>query len=254
MKLVIDTVAQTLTRHDEGSETTIGLYTKEAFEAISLEWIRVGYSVSYYHNFTWFGLPVLQLPQDLVRMQELIYQVRPRVIIETGVFQGGSLLFYASLLEAMGDGKIIGIDLEIPSWVRRNIEEHPLSARISLIEASSIEASTLDRVKQAAGPAAPVLVILDSAHTKRHVATELELYAPLVTKGSWIVVADGYIKDISDVPRALPEYKTDNPFEAAREFAAAHTEFQHGQPRWPCNDSPLTEDVTYFPGGWFQRT
>src|ERR1700733_2926520 len=113
MKLVIDTVAQTLTRHDEGSETTIGFYTKECFEAISLEWIRVGYSLSYYHNFTWFGLPILQLPQDLVRMQELIYQVRPQVIIETGVFQGGSLLFYASLLDAMGDGRVIGGDLEI---------------------------------------------------------------------------------------------------------------------------------------------
>lgn len=254
MKLVIDTVGRTLTRQDGLSETTTGLFTKEAFEAISLEWIRVGYSVAYYHTFTWFGLPILQLPQDLVRLQELIYQVRPQVIIETGVFQGGSMLFYASLLEALGSGKVIGIDLEIPPWVRRNIEEHPLSARISLMEASSVEASTLDRVKQTIGPAAPVLVILDSDHSKRHVAAELELYAPLVTKDSWIVVADGYMKDISDVPRALPEFKTDNPFEAAREFAARHPEFLHAQPKWPCNDSVLTENVTYFPGGWFQRT
>jgi cephalosporin hydroxylase len=164
------------------------------------------------------------------------------------------MLFYASLLEALGQGRVIGIDLEIPSWVRNNIETHPLSSRISLIEASSVEASTRDLVKQSIGPAAPVLVILDSDHTKRHVAAELELYAPLVTNGSWIVVADGYIKDISDVPRAFPEYKTDNPFEAAREFAARHPEFLHAQPAWPCNDSPLTENVTYFPGGWFQKT
>lgn len=254
MKLVIDTVGRTLTRQDEGSETTVGLYTKEAFEALSLQWIRVGYSLQYYHTFTWFGLPVLQLPEDLVRMQELIYRVKPQVIIETGVFQGGSMLFYASLLEALGQGRVIGIDLQIPPSVRRNIEAHPLSARISLIEASSIETSTLDRVKQAVGAAGPVLVILDSDHSRRHVAAELEMYAPLVTPGSWIVVADGYMKDISDVPRALPEWKTDNPFEAAREFAARHPEFLHAQPEWPCNDSPLTENVTYFPGGWFQRT
>jgi cephalosporin hydroxylase len=200
MKLVIDTAARTLTRQDEVSETTIGLFTKEAFEAISLEWIRVGYSVAYYHTFTWFGLPILQLPEDLVRMQELIYQLRPQVIIETGVFQGGSMLFYASLLEALGHGRVIGIDLEIPSWVRHNIETHPLSSRISLIEGSSVEASTLEQVKRSIGAAAPVLVILDSDHTKRHVAAELELYAPLITKGSWLVVADGYMKDISDVP------------------------------------------------------
>ena len=254
MKLVIDTVARTLTRQDEVSEATIGLYSKEAFEAISLEWIRVGYSLAYYHTFTWFGLPILQLPEDLVRLQELICQIRPQVIIETGVFQGGSMLFYASLLEALGQGQVIGIDLEIPSWVRHNIETHPLSPRISLIEASSIEPLTLDRVKQIIGPAAPVLVILDSDHTRRHVAAELELYAPLITKGSWLVVADGYMKDISDVPRASPEFKMDNPFEAAREFAARHPEFLHAQPKWPCNDSPLTENVTYFPGGWFQRT
>ena len=253
MKLVIDTVARTLTRKDEVSETTIDLFTKEAFESLSLEWIRVGYSLQYYHTFTWFGLPILQLPEDLVRMQELIYRVKPGVIIETGVFQGGSMLFYASLLEALGQGQVIGIDLQIPPAVRRNIEAHPLSARISLIEASSVETSTLDRVKQAIGKAAPVLVILDSDHSRRHVAAELEMYAPLVTKGSWIVVADGYMKDISDVPRALPEWKTDNPFEAAREFAEGHPEFLHAQPEWPCHDSPLTENVTYFPGGWFQK-
>ncbi len=102
MKIVIDTTAGTLTRQEHGdglvpSETTVGLFTKEAFEALSLEWLRVGWSLEYYHNFTWFGLPVLQLPEDLLRLQEVIYEVRPSVIVETGVFHGGSLLFHASL-------------------------------------------------------------------------------------------------------------------------------------------------------------
>jgi cephalosporin hydroxylase len=253
MKLTIDSAAGTLTRHDGVEETTIGLFTKEAFEALSLEWIRLGYSLSYYHTFSWFGLPILQLPEDLIRLQEVIFQLKPQVIVETGVYQGGSMLFYASLLEAMGQGRVIGIDLHIPPSVRQAIESNPLGARVSLIEAGSTDTATLDLVKQAIGPGGPVMVMLDSDHSKQHVAAELEAYAPLVTKGSWLVVADGYVKDVWDLPRAEKEWKTDNPFEAAREFALRHPEFVQATPKWVCNESPLTENITYFPGGWFQR-
>jgi cephalosporin hydroxylase len=253
MKLVIDTTGGTLTRHEGTSETTVGLFTKEAFEAISLEWIRVGYSLAYYHTFSWFGIPILQLPEDLVRMQEIIFRVRPQVIIETGVFQGGSMVFYASMLEALGQGKVIGIDLQIPPAVREKIEKHELGKRISLIEGSSTDAATVEQVKQMIGGAGPVLVMLDSDHSKAHVAAELEAYAPLVTKGSWIIVADGYMKDIWDVPRAVPEWKTDNPYEAAREFVVRHPEFRNAPPGKPDESSPLTENITYFPGGWLQR-
>jgi len=253
MKLVIDTAARTLQRQDEGSETTVGLFTKEAFEAISLEWVRVGFSLAYYHTFTWFGLPILQLPQDLIRLQEVIYQLKPQVIVETGVFHGGSMLFYASILEALGQGRVIGIDVEMIPSVRQKIEAHRLSPRISLIEGSSKDPSIAERVKQAVGSAAPVMVMLDSDHSRQHVAAELELYAPLVTIGSWLVAADGIMKDISDVPRASPEWKTDNPFEAAGEFASRHPEFVRAQPKWPYSESPITEDVTFFSDGWFQR-
>src|SRR5580658_8206528 len=101
MKLVIDTTQATLTRVEGATETALPLYSKEAFEALSLEWVRVGWSLKYYHNFTWFGLPILQLPEDVIRLQEVIYQVRPQAIVETGVFRGGSLLFHASLLKAL---------------------------------------------------------------------------------------------------------------------------------------------------------
>src|SRR5437763_1756682 len=126
MKIVIDTAAQTLAHVNGETENTIGLFTKEAFETLSLAWVRVGWSLQYYHNFTWFGLPILQLPEDLVRLQEVIYAVRPAVILETGIFLGGSLLFHASLLAAMGAGKVIGIDREIRPHVSEALCGHPL--------------------------------------------------------------------------------------------------------------------------------
>jgi cephalosporin hydroxylase len=253
MKIVIDTTAQTLTQADGAAENTLGLYTKEAFEALSLAWVQVGWSLQYYHNFTWFGLPVLQLPEDLLRLQEVIYALRPAVIVETGVYQGGSLLFHASLLAAMGQGRVIGIDREIQQHTRDALCRHPLAARISLLEGDSADPKIVAQVADLIGSASPVLVILDSGHTRDHVARELECYAPLVTKGSYLVATDGIMKDISDVPRALPEWKTDNPFEAANEFASRHPEFRQQPPAWLSQVGPLTENVTYWPGAWLQR-
>jgi cephalosporin hydroxylase len=255
MKIVIDTTARTLTRQEGGSETTMGLFTREAFEILSLEWVRVGWSLQYYHNFTWFGLPILQLPEDLLRLQEVIYAVRPAVIVETGVFHGGSLLFHASLLEGMGLGqaRVIGIDREISPQTREAIGRHPLQQHISLIEGDSTDPQVVAQVVDLAGSRAPVLVILDSDHSRNHVAAELECYAPLVTPGSYIVATDGIMKDIADVPRARPEWKTDNPFAAANDFAARHPEFLHQQPPWLTHNGPLTENVTYWPGAWFKK-
>jgi cephalosporin hydroxylase len=253
MKIVINTTAETLTEVNGAAENTVGLYTKEAFEALSLAWVRVGWSLQYYHNFTWFGLPVLQLPEDLLRLQEVIYTLRPAVIVETGVYHGGSLLFHASLLAAMGEGKVIGVDREIPHQTRDALCRHPLAARISLLEGDSADPKIVAQVSDLVGSASPVLVILDSGHTRDHVARELESYAPLVTKGSYIVATDGIMKDIADVPRALPEWKTDNPFEAANDFAVRHPEFRQQPPAWVSHQGVLTENVTYWPGAWLQR-
>ena len=253
MKIVIDISAQTLTQQNGAGETTTGLYTKEAFESLSFAWMRVGWSLKYYHNFTWFGLPILQFPEDLVRLQEVIYAVRPAVIVETGVFLGGSLLFHASLLAAIGEGRVIGIDREIQPHIREALCQHPLAPRISLVEGNSTDSRVVSEVASLVGSAGPVLVILDSDHTREHVERELESYAPLVTVGSYIVATDGIMKDLSDVPRAQPTWKTDNPFEAANAFAARHPEFRQQQPSWLSHDSPLTENVTYWPGAWLQR-
>jgi cephalosporin hydroxylase len=253
MKLVIDTTARTLTQIDGATERSFGLYTKEAFEAISREWVRTGWSLKYYHNFSWLGLPILQLPEDLLRLQEVVYRVRPKVVIETGVYRGGSLIFHATLLEAMGGGRVIGIDREISSEVRSEIASHRLGALVSLLEGDSTDPAIIAAAAALAEGTAPVLVVLDSGHSKEHVARELECYAKLVTAGSYIVATDGIMSDLIDVPGGAPGWASDNPTAAAREFASRHPEFLQEQPPWRFRDGPLTENVTYWPGAWLKR-
>lgn len=253
MKIVIDTAAGTLTKAVDGSETTCGLFTKAAFEELSREWVRVGWSLKYYHNFSWFGLPILQLPEDLLRLQEVIYQLQPDVIVETGVFRGGSLLFHATLCQALGRGRVIGIDREIAAADRETISRHLLGPRITLLEGDSTDPGVVAEVKQQVGAAQSVLVVLDSCHTKEHVARELECYAPLVTHGSYIVATDGIMRDLTNVPGGMPAWKLDNPLEAATEFAARHPEFLQEQPPWLFHDGELSDNVTYWPGAWLKK-
>lgn len=253
MKIVIDTTAGTLTQAVNGSETSVGLFTKTAFEALSREWVRIGWSLKYYHNFSWFGLPILQLPEDLLRLQEVVYELRPDVIVETGVFRGGSLLFHATLCQALGRGRVIGIDREIAAADREAISRHLPGSRITLLEGDSTDPRVVAEVKRLAADADSVLVILDSCHAREHVARELECYSPFVTKGSYIVATDGIMRDLVDVPGGMPAWKSDNPLAAATEFAARHPEFRQDQPRWLFHDGELTENITYWPGAWLKR-
>jgi cephalosporin hydroxylase len=254
MKIVIDTEAATLTQTVDGAEKRVGLFTPEAFEVISHQWLGVGFATMYYHNFSWFGLPILQLPEDLVRLQEVVYALRPAVIIETGVFGGGSLLHHATLCQALGKGRVIGIDLEIAPHTREALRTHLLGPRISLIEGDSISPVTVAQVARLVDGEGPVLVILDSAHTKEHVLRELESYAPLVTPGSYIIATDGGVMDdAANTSRGEPSWKWDNPAEAAREFVARHPEFREEQPPWLFRDGPLSANVSYWRGGWLKR-
>ncbi|MGE5646274.1 MAG: cephalosporin hydroxylase family protein [Acidobacteriota bacterium] len=254
MKILIDTDARTLTTVDGGAEHTAGLYTRAAFETISREWVRIGWSLRYYHNFSWFGLPILQLPEDLVRVQEVIFRLRPDVIVETGVFRGGSLVYYASLCQALGKGRVIGIDLQIAAADRERIRTHMLGSRISLIEGDSVSPAVVEQVGASIRPGESVLVLLDSCHTREHVAGELECYSRFVTPGSYIVAADGVMRDLAAVPGGEPGWVSDNPLEAAKDFAARHPEFLQEQPPWLFHDGELTENVTYWPGAWLRRT
>lgn len=253
MKLILDTEAKTLTMDGAGQTQVLDLYSKAAFEAISREWVRVGWNQKYQYTFSWMGRPVIQLPEDMIRMQEAIFQIKPDVIIETGVAHGGSLIFYSSVCKAMEKGRVIGIDIEIRSHNRAAIEAHPLNDRITLIEGSSTAPEIVTQVKSLVKPGETVLVILDSNHTYAHVADELEAYADLVTPGSYIVATDGIMYDLADVPRGQPEWATDNPTWAARDFAAKHPEFVIEQPAWPFNESELDQNITHWPEAWLKR-
>lgn len=125
----------------------LSLYSKEAFEILSKEWVKVGWNEKYTYTFSWFGRPIIQMPEDMIRIQELIYKLKPDVIVETGVAHGGSLIYYASICRAIGKGRVVGVDIEIRPHNRNSIEEHELYPLITLIEGSSVEESTLEKVK-----------------------------------------------------------------------------------------------------------
>lgn len=253
MKLTIDTEAQQLSLERGDDRRTIPLYSKEAFDLVSQQWVRVGWNQRYPYTFTWLGRPIIQLPEDMVRAQEVIFAVKPDVLVETGVAHGGSLIYYASLLRMLGNGRVIGIDIEIRPHNRKAIEEHPLSSSITLIDGSSTDHAVVENVRAKIRAGETVMVVLDSNHTKAHVAAELETYAPLVTMGSYIVATDGIMEDLYDVPRGATKWKTDNPSAAAREFAGNHKEFVLEQPKWPFNESQLDRNITHWPDAWLRR-
>jgi cephalosporin hydroxylase len=253
VRITIDFAERRLTVTDAAGEQAMDLYSRPAFEAISQAWLKVGWNEKYPYCFSWMGRPIIQIPEDMIRAQEVIYRVKPDVIVETGVAHGGSLIFYASLFQAMGRGRVIGVDIEIRPHNRAAIEAHEMSPRIALVEGSSTAAATIDRVRAMIRPGERVLVFLDSCHTKAHVAAELEGYHGLVSPGSYIVATDGSMKDLHDVPRGRPEWVHDHPTAAAAEFAAAHREFTLEQPAWPFNESALGENITHWPGAWLRR-
>ncbi|MGI9179353.1 MAG: cephalosporin hydroxylase family protein [Longimicrobiaceae bacterium] len=254
MKLSIDTAASTIAVEADGTEHTLPLYSKEGFELISELWVKVGWNEKHSYTFSWMGRPIIQLPHDMLRLQEALFAIQPDVIVETGVAHGGSLIYYASLCKVLGKGRVIGVDIEIREHNRRAIESHPLAEYITLIEGDSVAPETVEQVRALIRPEERVMVLLDSCHTKQHVADELEAYAPLVTPGSYIVVTDGVMKDLADVPRGDPKWQWDNPAAAAAEFAAEHPEFVIEQPAWPFNESELTENITHWPNAWLRRT
>lgn len=220
---------------------------------VSKAWLRSGWDNKYVYSFAWMGRPVIQLPEDMLRIQEVIYQVKPDVLIETGIAHGGSLIFYASLFKAMGKGRVVGVDIEIRPHNRAAIEAHELSSYLTLIEGSSTAPDIVEQVKAQIKPGDTVMVVLDSCHSKEHVLGELEAYAPLVTQGSYIVATDGIMHWLGNAPRTQEDWSWNNPKNAADEFVAQHPEFDNTQPTFPFNEGNITEMVTYWPGAWLKR-
>jgi cephalosporin hydroxylase len=198
------------------------------------------------------GRPVIQLPDDLVRVQEVIYTVKPDVIVETGVAHGGSLIFYASLCRAMGRGRVVGVDVEIRPHNRQAIEAHELFDLITLVEGSSIDPEIVSCVRREVGDAG-AMVLLDSNHSYDHVLAELRAYASLVPMGSYLVANDGIMQELVGAPRSRADWGTNNPQCAARTFLEERSDFRAVEPEFPFNEGVVNDRVTYWPNAYLLR-
>jgi cephalosporin hydroxylase len=253
MKITIDTAAAVVTSEEGDRTVSHPLASPEAFALVSDAWLRAGWDAKYVYSFTWLGRPIIQLPEDLLRIQEVIYDIRPDVIVETGVAHGGSLVFYAGLCKIMGSGRVIGVDIEIRPHNRTAVEQHELAPLITLIEGDSVAPGTVAAVTGLIRAAEKVMVLLDSRHTKDHVLAELNAYSPLVARGSCIVAMDGITESLTDAPRGDPSWAWDNPRQAVREFVAANDEFEVFEPSFRFNEGVVSERVTYWPSAFLRR-
>ena len=199
----------------------------------SLKFMVASTLPAYSYNFSWLGRPIIQYPQDIVAMQEIIFRTKPDFIIETGIARGGSLIFYASMLELLAacggyaDATVLGIDIDIRAHNHKAIEEHPMFKRIKMIEGSSIAPDIISQVQEIAKPHKKILVCLDSNHTHDHVLAELNAYAGLTSVGSYCVVFDTIVEDLPDeLFPDRPWGRGNNPKTAVHEFLKNHMEFE----------------------------
>jgi cephalosporin hydroxylase len=254
VKVTIDHEAKNiLLVYGDGETRLLPLYEEEAFREISRIWVDTGWVLKYSYGFTWLGRPIIQLPEDVLRIQEVIFRIQPDVIIETGVAHGGSLILYASLFKAMGKGRVIGVDIEIRPRNRAAIQSHFLFPYITLIEGNSIDPSVVSQVREIVKAGETVMVMLDSCHTKSHVLSELKAYGPLVTPGSYIVAMDGVMEQLAGAPRTDPGWTWNNPRQAALEFVSGNPDFILEEPVLPFNEGVVIERVTYWPDAFLRR-
>jgi cephalosporin hydroxylase len=237
----------------DGTTDSCGIGSAEGFRLLSKLWLRSGWDTKYVYGFSWMGRPVIQLPEDMIRIQEVIYSVKPDVVIETGIAHGGSLIFYASLFKSMEKGRVIGVDIEIRPHNRKAIEAHEMFDRITLIEGSSIDHNIVGEVGGKIKAGERGLVILDSNHTRAHVLAELNYYAKFVAVDSYIVACDGIMQEMVGAPRTNPEWVTDNPQSAVKDFLAGRDDFVLDEPSFPFNEGEITERVTYWPNAFLRR-
>jgi cephalosporin hydroxylase len=203
----------------------------------------------YSYNFKWMGRPIIQYPQDMIAMQEIIWELKPDLIIETGIAHGGSLIYYASLLELIGKGEVLGIDIDIREHNKKEIEGHSMFKRIKMIQGSSISEDVVSKVNDFARGKETVLVCLDSNHTHEHVMSELKAYAPLVTRNSYIVVFDTIVEDLPEgyFSQKRPWGISNNPKTAVSEFLETNDNFVIDN----SIDNKLL--ISVAPGGYLKR-
>jgi len=215
-----------LTLSSGDQQTTVDLYSAEGQRMLAALWVKVACQRRLLYDYSWLGIPIIQFPETVLMMQELLWKQRPDVIVECGLAHGGSAIMYASICELLGKGRVVGVDVEVRKYNRVALDAHPLRDRIQIVEGSSIADQTFDQVRRATQGAQTVLVILDSHHSREHVRSELELYHQLVTPGSYLVAMDGAQAHVWDVPAGKPEWRHDNPLGAIHDFLARHDEFE----------------------------
>lgn len=208
-------------------EVIAAMSTDKSLRQSTLRWFEQASEAEYSYHFTWLGRPIIQFPQDIIAMQEITWRVKPDLIVETGIARGGSLIFYASMLELIGGGgQVLGIDIDIREGNRVELERHAMFKRITMIEGSSTDEEVISKVNDFARGKKRVLVVLDSNHTHDHVLQELELYSPLVKTGSYLVVFDTIIEEMpDDFFSDRPWGKGDNPKTAVLEFLRRNDRF-----------------------------
>lgn len=238
-----------LTLEAHGQTRTVDVFSQEGLEMVSSLWVKLYAQYKLTHNCTWMGVPIIQFPEDIMMMEELIWKVRPDVIVECGFAHGGSALFYGSLMELMGKGIVVGVDVEIRPYNRIAVQNHPMSHRVRMVEGSSVEAATIEQVKSFIRPGDKVVVLLDSNHSKEHVAREIELYREMVSPGSYLVVMDGAQAFVWDMPDGKPEWKDDNPLAAIEDFMATPT----GQAEFEIDEHFTRLFVTSNPKAYLRR-
>ena len=236
----------TITLNNGTKNYTFDLYSEECFELLSNMMLKVSVEKKLNYQLNWLGRPIIQFPCDVAVLQELIWNIKPDLIIETGVAHGGSLVLSASILELIGKGKVIGIDIEIREHNRVAIENHPLSHRIELIEGSSIDESTVNKIKPYLKENLVVMALLDSNHTEQHVTEEIKIYSDFVTPESYLVVHDGAQAFVSDIPRGKFEWGIDHPLESIHKFIKENKNFEI--------DKNMTRfGQTSSPDGWLKK-
>lgn len=234
MRIVIDTDQRSCTVNGRPLEVD----SAEAFAALSQQWLRMGLRLGHWTSFSWLGRQLVQFPDDGLRLAEAIWTLRPDVILETGVYEGGSSLLFATLCRMAGQGRVISVEIAPRPGVREVLANHG----ILLVEGDSASAATAQRVRQHIGREDRVFVFLDSDHSRAHVRAELENYAPLVSRDSYIVVADTIL--VGD----------DSPGSAVGDFLTAHPEFVLSRPASLFDDvADFGGHLSYFAGGWLRR-
>lgn len=214
---------------DERSSDIERMAADDGLKKASLDWMIASDKYKYSYNYSWLGRPIIKYPSDIVATQEIIWSVKPDLIIETGIAHGGSLMLSASMLELNGgDGLVLGIDIDIREHNRKEIIQHPMSKRIRMIEGSSVSDETMKQVREIAQGRKRVMVFLDSLHSHAHVAAELELYAPLVSTGSYLVLPDTFIEYFPKgyYSATRPWDVGDNPMTAMRDFLKDNDQFE----------------------------